>query len=102
MAEQPLCRNEERITLPPAVLQVLPSRICRHLRGSEHGFGSSGRDGESKSNASRAARADVDSARFGALMRYSDIRTTMNIYGDVVTDEMSEAHSKPIYWGKVR
>ena len=28
------------------------------------------------------------------LMRHSDIRTTMNIYGDVVTDEMSQANSK--------
>jgi integrase len=25
------------------------------------------------------------------LMRHADIRTTMNIYGDVVTDEMQEA-----------
>jgi len=28
------------------------------------------------------------------LMRHADIRTTMNIYGDVVTDEMAQAHSK--------
>jgi integrase len=28
------------------------------------------------------------------LMRHSDIRTTMNIYGDVVTDEMAIANSK--------
>ena len=28
------------------------------------------------------------------LMRHSDIRTTMNIYGDVVTDEMERAQSK--------
>ncbi len=28
------------------------------------------------------------------LMRHADIRTTMNIYGDVVTDEMQQAHSK--------
>lgn len=28
------------------------------------------------------------------LMRHSDIRTTMNIYGDVVTDEMALANSK--------
>lgn len=28
------------------------------------------------------------------LMRHSDIRTTMNIYGDVVTDEMERAHGK--------
>jgi integrase len=28
------------------------------------------------------------------LMRHSDIRTTMNIYGDVVTDEMAQANSK--------
>jgi integrase len=28
------------------------------------------------------------------LMRHSDIRTTMNIYGDVVTDEMAQAHGK--------
>ncbi len=28
------------------------------------------------------------------LMRHSDIRTTLNIYGDVVTDEMSQVNSK--------
>lgn len=28
------------------------------------------------------------------MMRHTDIRTTMNIYGDVVTDEMSEAGEK--------
>ena len=27
-------------------------------------------------------------------MRHADIRTTMNIYGDVVTNQESEAHSK--------
>ncbi len=30
------------------------------------------------------------------LMRHSDIRTTMNLYGDVVTDEMARAHSKVV------
>ncbi len=30
------------------------------------------------------------------LMRHADIRTTMNIYGDVVTDEMAKAHSKVV------
>jgi integrase len=30
------------------------------------------------------------------LMRHSDIRTTMNVYGDVVTDEMSQAHSRVV------
>lgn len=30
------------------------------------------------------------------LMRHADIRTTMNAYGDVVTDEMSVAHSKVV------
>ena len=29
-----------------------------------------------------------------APMRHADIRTTMNIYGDVVTDEMAQAASK--------
>jgi integrase len=28
------------------------------------------------------------------LMRHSDIRTNLNIYGDVVTNEMAEAHAK--------
>jgi len=28
------------------------------------------------------------------LMRHSDIRTTMNIYGDAATAEMTEAHGK--------
>lgn len=30
------------------------------------------------------------------LMRHADIRTTMNIYGDVVTDEMSRANAKVV------
>jgi integrase len=30
------------------------------------------------------------------LMRHSDIRTTLNIYGDVVTDGMAQAHSKVV------
>ncbi len=30
------------------------------------------------------------------LMRHADIRTAMNIYGDVVTDEMTQAHSKVV------
>jgi integrase len=30
------------------------------------------------------------------LMRHTDIRTTMNIYGSVVTDEMRAAHSKVV------
>jgi|SRR5208282_189806 len=30
------------------------------------------------------------------LMRHSDIRTRMNLYGDVVTDEMAQAHSKVV------
>ena len=29
-------------------------------------------------------------------MRHSDIRTTMNIYGDVVTNEMGLAHPKVV------
>jgi len=28
------------------------------------------------------------------LMRHSDIRTTLNVYGDVVTDEMQQAEMK--------
>jgi integrase len=28
------------------------------------------------------------------LMRHSDIRTTLNIYDDVVTNEKAEAHAK--------
>jgi len=30
------------------------------------------------------------------LMRHSDIRTTLNIYGDVVTNEMAEARSRVV------
>jgi hypothetical protein len=29
-------------------------------------------------------------------MRHADIRTTMNIYGDIVTDEMAQAHGKVV------
>jgi integrase len=30
------------------------------------------------------------------LMRHADIRTTMNIYGDAVTDDMARAHGKVV------
>jgi integrase len=30
------------------------------------------------------------------MMRHADIRTTLNIYGDVVTDEMEQAHHKVV------
>jgi integrase len=30
------------------------------------------------------------------LMRHADIRTTMNVYGEVITDEMSVAHAKVV------
>jgi hypothetical protein len=30
------------------------------------------------------------------LMRHSDIRTTMNLYGDAVTDDMRSAHEKVV------
>jgi integrase len=30
------------------------------------------------------------------LMRHADIRTTFNIYGDVITNEMAQAHSKVV------
>jgi integrase len=30
------------------------------------------------------------------LMRHADIRTTMNIYGNVVTNEMADAHGKVV------
>jgi integrase len=28
------------------------------------------------------------------LMRHADVRTTLNVYGDLVTDEMARANSK--------
>ena len=30
------------------------------------------------------------------LMRHSDIRNTLNVYGDVITDEMAQAHTKVV------
>ena len=36
------------------------------------------------------------------LVRHSDIRTTMNLYGDVVTDEMAQAHSKVVGLALIR
>lgn len=33
------------------------------------------------------------------LMRHTDIRTTMNVYADVVTDEEGQAHSKVVRMG---
>ncbi len=37
-----------------------------------------------------------DTAVEQKLMRHADIRTTMNVYGDIVTDEMEQAHSKVV------
>ena len=31
-----------------------------------------------------------------SMMRHSDIRTTMNIYGDAMTEDMLEAHAKVV------
>ena len=46
----------------------------------------------------RTARGLIRSVRRSEsqqrLMRHSDIRTTMNIYGDAVTPDMREAHGK--------
>jgi integrase len=36
------------------------------------------------------------------IMRHTDIRTTMNVYGDVVTDEMSTASFKVATWLSAR
>jgi len=30
------------------------------------------------------------------LMRHADIRTTMNVYGHIVTDDMEQAHKKVV------
>jgi len=38
--------------------------------------------------------ADTSIAVQQKLMRHADIRTTLNVYGDVVTNQESEAHSK--------
>ena len=38
-------------------------------------------------------------ANSGNVTRHSDIRTTMNIYGDVVTNEMGLEHSKVVGLG---
>ena len=48
----------------------------------------------------RQLKAAANRAGIGHIgthaMRHTDIRTTLNIYGDVVTDEMLEAHSKVV------
>ena len=36
------------------------------------------------------------------LMRHADIRTTMNVYGDVVTNEMQETHAKVVQMALVK
>jgi integrase len=36
------------------------------------------------------------------LMRHSDIRTTMNIYGDVATDQESQAHANIVSFRRLR
>jgi integrase len=41
-----------------------------------------------------AVRTPVDVQQ--KMMRHADIRTTMNTYGDVVTDDMERAHSKVV------
>lgn len=43
-----------------------------------------------------AERETSESHSGGVSMRHSDIRTTMNVYGDVVTDEMRHAHARVV------
>lgn len=86
--------KKERDRLPRALLLAPPASA---ISGSkEAGIGHLGTHAFRHTYRSWLDAVGTPIAVQQKLMRHSDIRTTMNIYGDVVTDEMGQAHSKVV------
>ena len=86
--------KKERDRLPRALLLAPPASA---ISGSkEAGIGHLGTHAFRHTYRSWLDAVGTPIAVQQKLMRHSDVRTTMNIYGEVVTDEMGQAHSKVV------
>jgi integrase len=93
--------NEDWMFASPVQLGRLPwsyDQVWRMYRktGAEAGIGGLGTHSLRHTYRSWLDAVGTPLAVQQKLMRHADIRTTMNIYGDVVTDEMAQAHSKVV------
>lgn len=93
--------NEDWMFASPAQLGRLPWSFDTVLRafvkaGRDAGIGGLGTHSMRHTYRSWLDAAGTSVAVQQKLMRHGDIRTTMNVYGGVVTNEMQEAHSKVV------
>src|SRR5207253_4786888 len=93
--------NEDWVFASPAQLGRLPWSFDTVLRkfvqaGKDAGIGGLGTHSMWHTYRSWLDAAGTSVAVQQKLMRHGDIRTTMNVYGGVVTNEMQEAHSKVV------
>jgi integrase len=91
--------QEDWVFASPAQIGRLPWSYKQVWLGYRKAAVAIGIDGISTHSMRHTYRAWLDSVGTSIavqqkLMRHADIRTTMNIYGDVVTNEMAEAGSK--------
>jgi integrase len=90
---------EDCIFASPATIGRAPLSFDRVLRsfvkaGTDSGIGKLGTHSMRHSYRSWLDAVGTTIAVQQKLMRHADIRTTMNVYGNVVTDEMSTASGK--------
>ncbi len=93
--------EEDWIFASPTKLGRLPVSYPWVWRMFQHAADRAGIGGLGTHSLRHSYRSWLDAVGTGVavqqkLMRHTDIRTTMNLYGDVVTDEMAQAHSKVV------
>jgi integrase len=91
--------NEDRVFASPAELGPQPWSYDQLLRsfmkaGAASGIGKLGTHSMRHTYRSWLDAVGTPLAVQQKLMRHADIRTTMNVYGDIVTNEMSVASGK--------
>jgi integrase len=97
-----MCRDsEDWIFASPVKLGRLPIRYTGYQRILRNAAGAAGIGKLGTHSMRHTYRSWLDAVGTAItvqqkLMRHSDIQTTLNFYGDVVTDEMKQAGSKVV------
>lgn len=94
-------KNEDWIFASPVQLGRLPWSYDQIWRVYQKAAKATGISGLGTHSLRHTYRSWLDSVGTPVgvqqkLMRHADIRTTMNVYGDAATDEMTEAHCKVV------